>query len=503
MFSTTDGSPAYDCIVVGGGPAGSAAATLIALQGHDVMLLEKEREPKYKIGESLLPSTVHGICPLLGVSEELKNANFTLKRGGTFRWGTSPEPWTFDFAASSKMAGPTSTAYQVERMVFDRILLDNASKKGVRVRPGCKVRGALTTGDRVTGLEFVNEAGEPEAALARYVIDASGYESILARRVGERVFSKYFQNVAVFGYFENGGRMAEPCAGNIFCAAFEDGWFWYIPLRPDLTSVGVVLDKSRADVLKGGLPETLDHFIAKCEPIKQLLANARRITEGVYGEVRARQDYSYSNSRFWSEGIALVGDAACFVDPVFSSGVHLATYSALLAARSVNTCLRGDLDEEACFTEFERRYRREYANFYDFLVAFYNLEQDLPSYFWQAKRITNSSELEQQAFIDLVGGVGGNDERLFDTATFFQEREHLSETLFPAASSAYGHAERDGKRGAFFLELTSEITQMQLQAMFGGKRPADRPLFADGLVPERDGLHWAEPATAVAPSRHR
>ncbi|MEA2540848.1 MAG: FAD-dependent halogenase, partial [Acidobacteriaceae bacterium] len=129
-----DSNPDFDLIVVGGGPAGSTAATLVALQGHRVLLLEKEKFPRYKIGESLLPATVHGICPLLGVSKALKEANFVVKRGGTFRWGKSQTPWTFSFASSAAMAGPTSIAYQVERMKFDQILLNNAREKGVDVR---------------------------------------------------------------------------------------------------------------------------------------------------------------------------------------------------------------------------------------------------------------------------------------------------------------------------------------------------------------------------------
>lgn len=477
--------------MVGGGPAGSTAATLIAMQGHNVTLLERETTPKYKIGESLLPATIHGVCPLLGVSEELKKANFILKRGGAFRWGKNPEPWVFDFASSPKMAGPTSTAYQVERIVFDRILLENARKKGVNVRVGCKVTGALEDGGRVVGLQFLNERGEAEKLRARYTIDASGHESPLARRVGERVFSKYFQNIAVFGYFENGARLPEPLSGNIFCAAFEDGWFWYIPLRKELTSVGVVIDKTRAAELTNDLPGSLARYIDKCGAIKDLLKNARRVTEGIYGEVRARQDYSYSSTKFWEPGIALIGDAACFVDPVFSSGVHLATYSGLQVARSVNTYLRGHTDEAAIFGEFEKRYRREYANFYDFLLAFYNVEQEETSYFWEAKKVLGAKTPEDQAFINLVGGVGNNNEELYDAASFFEKRKELGGTLFPEAGREPAAPAAGGERGEFYRKLTSEITAMQINTLLGERRPLEHPLFENGLVPTRDGMHWA------------
>jgi halogenation protein CepH len=121
----------FDVVVVGGGPGGSTLATLVAMQGHRVLILEKESFPRYQIGESLLPSTVHGVCRLTGVADELAEAGFTHKRGGTMRWGANPEPWTFAFSVSQKTAGKTSHAYQVERMKFDQILLDNARRKGV------------------------------------------------------------------------------------------------------------------------------------------------------------------------------------------------------------------------------------------------------------------------------------------------------------------------------------------------------------------------------------
>src|ERR1700733_2666210 len=123
-----------DVVVVGGGPGGSTLATLVAMAGHHVVLLEKEKFPRYQIGESLLPSTVHGVCRLTGVADELARAGFTLKRGGTLRWGSNPEPWTFSFSVSAKMTGQTAYAYQVERSKFDKILLDHARRMGADVR---------------------------------------------------------------------------------------------------------------------------------------------------------------------------------------------------------------------------------------------------------------------------------------------------------------------------------------------------------------------------------
>ncbi|MFC4108317.1 tryptophan 7-halogenase, partial [Micromonospora zhanjiangensis] len=139
----------FDVVVAGGGPAGSTVASLVAMQGHRVLLLEKEVFPRYQIGESLLPSTVHGVCRLLGVTDELAEAGFPKKKGGTFRWGARPEPWTFSFGLSERMTGSASFAYQVERARFDEILLNNAKRKGVEVREGCSVTGVIEGEERV------------------------------------------------------------------------------------------------------------------------------------------------------------------------------------------------------------------------------------------------------------------------------------------------------------------------------------------------------------------
>jgi halogenation protein CepH len=480
----------YDVAVVGGGPAGSTAATLIAMQGHRVVLLEKEQFPFYKIGESLLPATIHGICPMLGIPNSVFEANFVRKRGGTFVWGRDPEPWTFDFSGSSRVSGPTSTAYQVERMKFDHILLCNAREKGVDVRERHAVTELVMENERVTGIRVTNPGGQEQVVTAQYVIDASGHNTNFAKHHGERIHSKFFQNIALFGYYTGGKRMPAPNQGNILCVAFGEGWFWYIPLSAELTSVGVVFGREHAAVLQAGWREAMNAFIEKCPRIQDMLRSAVPVAEGPYGELRVRKDYSYQHSKFWSPGLVLVGDAACFVDPVFSSGVHLATYSGLLAARSINTCMGGAIDEERCFSEFENRYRREYALFYDFLLAFYDTHQDLSSYFWQARKITHSAEAENTAFIDLVAGLSNSGERLYqDPEEFMAQRRELPTALF---SQARERSSEENQWAGFMEDLVHEAVQVQTQATLKDRRAAEMPLFPDGLVASADGLHWTE-----------
>jgi FAD-dependent halogenase len=406
----------FDMVVAGGGPAGSTLAALVAMRGHRVLLVEKEHFPRYQIGESLLPATVHGVCRLLGIYQELEASEFTKKRGGTFRWGRNSAPWTFSFGELPAFAHGKSFAYQVERMRFDTLLLDNARRTGVEVREGCTAVGVLSGHDRAEGLSYVDQYGALHTVRAHYVADASGHRSRIFRAMaGQRHYSDFFRNIALFGYFENGKRLPEPDSGNILTVAFDNGWFWYIPLTATLTSVGAVVRHELARTIASNPGKALSDLITACPLINEQLANANRVTTGPYGTIRARRDWSYSHDRFHQPGMVLVGDTACFVDPVLSSGVHLATYGALLAARAVNTALAGTVPEQRVLAEFERRYRAEYGYFYRFLRGFYAQNVSEDSYFWQAKRLTGSALSDMVAFIELVGGVASGEPTLTDS----------------------------------------------------------------------------------------
>lgn len=502
----------FDVIVIGGGPAGSTLASFVAMKGHRVLLLEQERFPRHQIGESLLPSTVHGICALLGLSDELRRAGFPKKRGGTFRWGKDPEPWTFRF--TQRPDDPYGYAYQVERSRFDTILLRNSARQGVDVREQHDVIDLI--GDdggarRAVGVRYKDPSGAERVAKARYIADTSGYRSRASQAVGQRIYSKFFQNIALYAYFENGKRLPSPNQGNILSAAFRDGWFWYIPLSDTLTSVGAVVSREAAETIKEGQEVAFQRYVDACPIIKEYLSPATRVTSGPYGEIRIRKDYSYCNTRFWAPGMVLVGDAACFIDPVFSSGVHLATYSGLLAARSINTCLQGALSEERCFHEFEMRYRREFGYFYQFLVAFYDMNQDADSYFWSARKIINTEERANEAFVRLIAGRSDVDEPVFyqQAEQFFSAREgfgawfgdlvkNQAETggasLAPPRQNAAPSGHGGFDPGDFMQGFTREISEIQHLAMFGEHRLKELPIWSGGLIPSPDGLDWREAA---------
>lgn len=492
-----DGVEQFDLVVAGGGPAGSTLAALVAMQGHRVLLLEKETFPRYQIGESLLPSTVHGICRLSGAADEVAAAGFTRKHGGTFKWGTGPDPWTFSFALSPRTVGTTSFAYQVERMKFDQILLDNAVKQGAVVREQCAVTGVIEQDGRVVGARYLDGGREREVR-CRYVADAAGNTSRLHRALGgTRKYSEFFRNLALFGYFENGRRLGGDRAGNILCVAFDAGWFWYIPLSNRLTSVGAVVRSELAAKVQGDPERTLMGLVAECPLIADYLAGADRVTDGEYGKVRVRKDYSYHQTKFWRPGMVSIGDAACFVDPVFSSGVHLATYSALLAARSVNSSLAGLVDEDRAFGEFEHRYRREYGVFYEFLSSFYTTHVDHNSYFWAAKNVLRSEGPDQEAFVDLVGGLSSGEFDLAGAADSASRLDRLS-SEFAAAVDQLAADPDENMMPLFQSSVVSqamrEAAQMQTWAQRGEQLGPQPPLFAGGLGVSPDSMFWVVPA---------
>ncbi|KWT59066.1 tryptophan halogenase [Streptomyces albus subsp. albus] len=489
-------SEEFDAVVVGGGPGGSTAAALIAMAGHRVLLLERERFPRYQIGESLLPSTVHGIGRLLGVEEELHEAGFMRKRGGTFRWGSAPGTWTFSFADAPGLGETGGYAYQVERMRFDALLLDHARRVGADVREECAVRAIHHHDGRVTGLTYRSPEGTEAEVRARYVIDASGNTGRLHTAAGgRRVYSPLFRNIAVFGYFEGGRRLPPPNQGNILCAAFDTGWFWYIPLTDRLTSVGAVVNREHADQVQGNPEQALAKLVNQCALVRDHLADARRVTEGTYGRVRVRKDYSYCNTRFWAPGVALVGDAACFIDPVFSSGVHLATYSAMLTARSVNSVLGAGMDEGRAFGEFEARYRREYTVFHDFLAAFYSMQAPKDTYFWQAHKVTGGQAGALASFINLVGGLASGDRVLIDADQLTGRLATASRVLDETADGYQADPAGDPwDESPMLAETFAQSDALAGQGVARGDFAEKTPQFPGGLVATADGLHWAEPA---------
>lgn len=375
----------YDLIVIGGGPSGSTLASLVAMAGHRVLLLDKERFPRHQIGESLLPATVHQMAQLLGIKQRIADAGFVVKRGATFSWGTMPGTlWTMNFGRlppDQVLLPPDAPfAYNVPRHAFDHLLLQACAEKGVEVREGCTVNELISEDGRVRGVRFTDEQGRPQEARAKYVSITTGQMGMAGRVLGPREYSLFFRKIAVFGYYEGAGRLTFPLDGNTFFETHDDAWLWYIPLSDTLTSVGAVIPGTQAAAVKADLRGALDRHVRGCPIVWDMVKDARPATVEPFVPVRMRSEYSYCRTSFWAPGVLAVGDAACFVDVLLSSGVHLATYGALLAARSLNSILAGELDETHAMNEFETRLRMEFGIFYRGLVGLYDMNCSSETY---------------------------------------------------------------------------------------------------------------------------
>lgn len=391
---------AFDVVVIGGGPAGSVAATLLADAGHRVGVFERERFPRYHIGESLLSATLP-IFDAIGATPLIERHGFLRKPGGTFLWGRHQEPWSFFFREDP---GGRPHAYQVVRAEFDALLLDNARAHGAAVHE----EHAVTTVGDDGGLPVVDvrAADGTESRLRpRFVVDASGQSALIGRARDLRRFDEFFKNLAVFGYFRDAERLAGELANNILSAAFEDGWFWYIPLHDGTMSVGAVVDVRRFGAVAQGDPEgTYRRLIARCPEISRRLARATLVSP-----VRLIRDYSYTSTRFGGPGHLLAGDAACFIDPVFSTGVHLASLAGYLGAQAVDAILTGASCEAEALARYEAAYRGAFDRYRRFLYFFYDHHVDRDSYFWTARRIlTHAPEdlTEREGFVRLMSGGG-------------------------------------------------------------------------------------------------
>jgi halogenation protein CepH len=295
--------------------------------------------------------------------------------------------------------------------------LNNARAHGADVHEETAVTRVDTSGP--TPVVHARRADGRELRLApRLLVDASGQQAVIGAGAGLRRFNEFFKNLAIFGYFRDAERLPGELANNLFGAAFNDGWFWYIPLHDGTMSVGAVIDVRRWHELASTDPEgTYRDLISRCPPIATKLAHATLVSP-----IRIIRDYSYDSHRFYGPGYLLAGDAACFIDPVFSTGVHLASLAGFLSARAVSSVLSGGVDEAAALADYEEAYRGAYERFLRFLYFFYDHNQDPDSYFWTARRVLAHAPGDltlRQAFVRLISG--GND---WNAIAPVLEREH-------------------------------------------------------------------------------
>ena len=339
-----------DVLIVGGGPAGSTAATLLAERGYHVVLLEKTHHPRFHIGESLLPANLP-LFERLGVAERIRAIGM-VKHGAEFVSMYDGRQETFHFADGWNKRLPF--AYQVRRSEFDAILIRRAAEQGAVVIEGCRAREVeFATGPRPVRVAAEYADGRRESWEARFLIDASGRDTLLANQFGAKRRNPKHNSAAMYAHFDGAERYGGPDAGNITIYWFDHGWFWFIPLADGATSVGAVVWPYYMKRRAVPLPEFFLATIQLCEPLARRLSAARLVSE-----VEATGNYSYSSELSHGPNYLLLGDAFAFIDPVFSSGVWLAMNSGAAGAAAVDTCLSQPARAAAALRRFDRTLRR-------------------------------------------------------------------------------------------------------------------------------------------------
>jgi len=343
----------YDILVIGGGPVGTTAAALLSEKGYNVCLLEKTTHPRFHIGESLLPMNLP-ILKRLGVLEQIKEIGI-IKHGAEFnafnpvtqQWQS--ETFYFDKAFNKEYL----YAYEVRRNEFDSILFENCKNKGVTVKEKQKVTQVEFQSPGHVIVHHKAEGKEAETLHGRYVIDASGRDSLLSRKMKLKQKNPHHQSSAIFGHFSNVERRTGKDEGNISIYWFEHGWFWLIPLNDGSMSVGAVCWPEYLKTLDGSTEAFLWKTIAMNDAVAERMKNAKSI-----GEIRATGNFAYTSKKMWGRDFMLLGDAFAFVDPVFSSGVYLGMSGAEQAAETIDRCFKEpDKSTQYC-NQMEKRLRK-------------------------------------------------------------------------------------------------------------------------------------------------
>ena len=392
----------FDVVVAGGGPAGAAAAAILAEAGHRIAVIEREKFPRYHIGESLLPFTFEPLRRL-GLIERMRRSNFVKKYSVQFvsPLGNRSQPFYFN----SRYPEDVAQTWQVLRSEFDLMLLENAREKGAVVFEETRVTRFIEEGDSVVGVEVVDREGRTRLVRAPITLDCTGRSSVAANQNQWRIRDPKLNKVAVWTYFRGADRDPGIDAGATSCAFLPDkGWIWYIPLHDDLVSVGAVAEGkylSRDGVRE---PKSMfDREIAQNPWVAKHLEKASQV-----GEYFVTNEYSWHSRHCAKDGLVLVGDAFCFLDPIFSSGLMFALKSGIMAADITHAGLvAGDLSA-ASYESYGRSLRHGIENFRRLIYAFYD------NRFSFRTLIDRFPEVGADVTDCLSGDIDRNFDRLFD-----------------------------------------------------------------------------------------
>ena len=433
-----------EVLVVGGGPAGSTAATLLTRYGRKVILLEKAHHPRFHIGESLLPMNLP-LFERLGVLEKVR-AMGVFKPGADFEADNERGYNTFAFKRAIGSSPPH--AYQVWRQDFDQMLFEHARATGADAREGHEVVSIEQIDSRRTHAEVRVDDGSSYRITAQYIVDATGRDTFLSAKKRLRRKNPEHQSAAIFGHFRGAEYRPGEDAGNISIYRFDQGWMWMIPLPGEVMSIGAVCRPAYLKQRKGKTVDFLWETLRLNEGVRKRIAQA----ELIGGEVRVTGNYSYDSIRMGGPGWVMVGDAFAFLDPVFSSGVYLAMSGAEQAAAVVDQALREPRLEMGLLRGLEKRQRAGMARFAFFIYRFNSPIIDSmfrsPRNIWQI----------EQGVISMLAGD------LFDSPKVLS-RLRAFKLIY--ALSALLHFTR------WFSERHYRLQQARLQ-FTGGTTPVDR-----------------------------
>ena len=408
------GNSEYDTIVIGGGPAGATAATILAQKGRRVLLLEREHFPRYHIGESLIPYTWFSFARL-GVLDWLRRSACPRKYSVQFvsTTGKLSQPFYFYQTIEHECA----VTWQVLRSEFDRMMLANAQEKGVEVRQGVAVRALTTQGGRATGVRADVRGGGSETFNAGVVVDATGRDTLLANKFGWKRRDPDLGKMSIFTYFKGARRDPGIDEGATTVAYIaEKGWFWYIPLSDDVVSVGVVAEH---DYLYRGSRDPKEIFSREadaCAWIREHLEGASQL-----GTIDVTGDFSYRSTEIGGDGFCLIGDAFSFLDPVFSSGVFLALKSGEMAADAIDLGLEAGDVTASTFDEYARDLRYALDSFRKLVLSFYDQTFSFGEF------VSTYPDLNPLLVDALVGNVYKDLHPLFTALEDFSRRRSTSD----------------------------------------------------------------------------
>jgi flavin-dependent dehydrogenase len=380
-----------DVLVVGGGPAGATIAALLAERGRRVILLEKDRHPRFHIGESLLPHNLP-LFDRLGVRDKIETSAMH-KHGIEFVSPYHGKSIRYDFANAWDKRFPYS--FQVRRSEFDHILLRNAAAKGAEVIEACRATAIEFPEDGHAVITGRDAEGRTRQWTAAFVVDASGRDTLLAAQLGGKARNPRNNSAAIFGHFTGARRLPGKAEGNITIVWFDHGWFWFIPLSDGATSVGAVCPAAFLKNRGTDLERFFMSVIASCPEIADRLKAAELV-----GEVTATGNYSYSAKRTSGRRFILVGDACAFIDPVFSTGVYLAMTTAFWGAEAVETCLRAPQRAGRALKHYDAATRKALGAFTWFI---YRIQEPAMRNLFMSPR--NWFRMEEAVLSLLAGGI--------------------------------------------------------------------------------------------------